>query len=151
VLTIAVLVVGVAVRDARMPTTRDCPSADFVRAALAVPVGPPSSTSETNFLACTYPARGARVLSIDASSIPKSGSSTTPCRSRPTIPALGRGACDMSGTSGTSPEGGSVLVQPASTPGLQIQFTSYTARITLAKLEALAAKTLKTHPLPIAV
>ena len=151
VMLILVLAVGVVLRDTRLPGTRDCPSAAFVGAALAMAVGAPSSTSEPNFLACSYPARGGRALSIDASSNPPGTPSSAPCRARPAIPALGRGACDMSGTSGTSRQGASVLVQPASEPGLEIQFTSYTARIPLAKLEALAAKTLETHPLPLAL
>ena len=152
VAAVVLLAIGLVIRDARLPSAGNCPSAAFVGAAVDTTVGAPSAGSASDLLACSYPADGTpAALSIDASEDPTGPRGGSPCRSRPAIATLGRGACDVSGTSGTGPVGHSVLVQPASKPGLEIQFTSHTARISLAQLETLAERTLAAHPLPISL
>ncbi len=142
--TIGVLLVVVSHHDAQLPTAEDCPTPSLVDKALGTHVSAPTDVSESDLLGCFYP-QGSDHQAVSVSFAVLTPSDR-PCRTRRAVVVSGHKGCDASGTAGTSRTGSSLVV---ATGELQDQFSSDLRRVSLARLEGLAAKVLAAPPPPV--
>jgi hypothetical protein len=144
VTTIGLLVVLVVHKDSQWPTVKDCPPATLVNAALGTRVMSPSAVSESDLLGCFYH-QGAHAQAV-AVSFAVPSSADHPCHRRPRLEVSGDGACDVTGTLGTSASGASLIVEAGT---LQDQFSTGLPDIPVSRLERLAGKVLAGPPPPL--
>jgi len=138
------LLVVVSHRDSQLPTAKDCPPSSLVNRSLGTHVSAPTAVSESDLLGCFYQ-QGSDDQAVFVSFAARTPSDE-PCHGRRAVEVSGDGACDATGSPGTSRSGASLVVEAGE---LQDQFSSDLRQIPLARLEQLAVRVLAAPPPPV--